>query len=212
MQVTLFGSSGLIGDFLLNNLLADTSFEKVIVVTRGPLVHTNPKVNVRQVNFTSQKEIDQAVENSTIVFSCIGTTQAKVKGDKITYRTIDYDITLSIAYACKAKNVASFLYISSAGANSASSSFYLNLKGEIDDAVSALKLPSATILRPSLLLGKRKEFRFGERIAQFIMPLFAFLLPMRLRPISAEKVAEAMIEAALKKQLGTQILENNDLL
>ncbi len=211
-QVTLFGSSGLIGGFLLDKLLADASFEKIIVVRRDALVHTHPKVSVRQINFTSQKEVERAVENSSIVFSCIGTTQAKVKGNKATYRTIDYDITLSIAKACKAKNVASFLYVSSAGANSARSGFYLKLKGEIDDAIRMLKLPSATILRPSLLLGKRKEFRFGEMMAQLIMPLFAFLLPMRLRPIRAEKVAEVMIDRALKRQEGTHILENNDLL
>lgn len=211
-QVTLFGSSGLIGGFLLNELLADASLEKIVVVSRRALVLSHPKLEVRRINFSSQKEVEVVVENSSVVFSCIGTTQARVKGDKDAYRKVDYDITLSIAKGCKTKNVSSFLYVSSAGAERSSAGFYLKLKGEIDDAVTALNLPSTTILRPSLLLGKRNEFRFGEKIAQLVMPLFAFLLPKKLRPISGEKVAKAMIDCAQKRQEGTRILENNDLL
>ena len=211
-QVTLFGSSGLIGGFLLNELLADASLEKIVVVSRRALVLSHPKLEVRRINFSSQKEVEGVVENSSVVFSCIGTTQARVKGDKDAYRKVDYDITLSIAKGCKTKNVSSFLYVSSAGAKPSSAGFYLKLKGEIDDAVTALNLPSTTILRPSLLLGKRNEFRFGEKIAQLVMPLFAFLLPKKLRPISGEKVAKAMIDCAQKRQEGTRILENNDLL
>ena len=211
-QVTLFGSSGLIGGFLLNELLANTSLEKIVVVSRRALVLSHPKLEVRRINFSSQKEVEGVVENSSVVFSCIGTTQARVKGDKDAYRKIDYDITLSIAKACKTKNVSSFLYVSSAGSKRSSAGFYLKLKGEIDDAVTALNLPSTTILRPSLLLGKRNEFRFVEKIAQLVMPVFAFLLPKKLRPISGEKVAKAMIDCAQKRQEGTRILENNDLL
>jgi uncharacterized protein YbjT (DUF2867 family) len=167
---------------------------------------------VRRINFSSQKEVEGVVENSSVVFSCIGTTQARVKGDKDAYRKIDYDITLSIAKACKTKNVSSFLYVSSAGAKRSSAGFYLKLKGEIDDAVTALNLPSTTILRPSLLLGKRNEFRFGEKIAQLVMPLFAFLLPKKLRPIKGEKVAKAMIDLSKSSQKGTHIVENNSLI
>lgn len=211
-QVTVFGSSGLIGSFLLDFLIADTLIDKIIVVHRKPLQHDHPKFAVQHIDFLNPLEIEQAVENSDIVFSCIGTTQSRVEGDKAAYREVDYDITYGIAQACKAKNVACFVYVSSAGANSASTSFYMQLKGEIDDAVTALNLASTYIFRPSLLLGKRKEFRFGEKIAQFVMPLFAFLLPAKLKPIQAEKVAKAMINLSKSSQKGTHILENNSLI
>ena len=211
-QVTLFGSSGLIGGFLLHYLLADTSINTIIVVSRTPLTLEYPKVKVIQIDFSNPKEIEQAVENSSRVFSCIGTTQARVKGDKVAYRKIDYAITCDIAKSCKAKNVACFLYVSSAGANSASANFYLQLKGEIDDAVTVLNLSATLIFRPSLLLGKRKEFRFGERIAQLVMPLFAFLFPANLKPIRGEKLAKAMLDLSKAEQKGTKILENKALI
>jgi len=147
-----------------------------------------------------------------VVFSCIGTTQAQVRGDKKAYRKIDYDITHNIALGCKTKQVDHFLFVSSAGANSGSSNFYMGLKGEIDDAVLNLKLNATTIFRPSLLLGKRTNFRSGERLAQIIMPLFSFLMPTKLKAIRGERVAKAMFDQSKLKNIGNRVIENKALL
>jgi uncharacterized protein YbjT (DUF2867 family) len=178
-QVTVFGGSGLIGGLLIKLLIDDDSFSKIIVVSRSPFKSKSSKVENFQIDFSNPEEIEHSIKNSSIVFSAIGTTQANVKGDKIAYRKIDFEITYSIAKACKSMNVKSFLYVSSSGANNKSSSFYMKLKGEIDAAISNFNLISTVIFRPSLLIGMRSEFRFGELIAQFIMPLFAFIFPKK---------------------------------
>ena len=151
-QVTLFGGTGLIGGFLLDLLLADKTISKVRVVTRKPLVKQHDKMEVFEIDFSKPEEIERSIGDSKVVFSCIGTTQAQVRGDKKAYRKIDYDITHNIALGCKTKQVDHFLFVSSAGANSGSSNFYMGLKGEIDDAVLNLKLNATTIFRTSLLL------------------------------------------------------------
>ena len=178
-QATLFGGTGLIGGFLLDLILADDTFTKVNVITRKPLEKQHEKMEVFQIDFSNPQAIERSIGDSNVVFSCIGTTQAHVRGDKKAYRKIDYDISHNIALGCKKKEVNHFLFISTAGANSSSSNFYMGLKGEIDDAVLNLKLTAASIFRPSLLLGKRNEFRPGERLAQIIMPLFSFLMPKK---------------------------------
>ena len=211
-QVTLFGGTGLIGGFLLDLLLADQTISKVRVVTRKPLVKQHDKMEVFEIDFSKPEEIERSIGDSKVVFSCIGTTQAQVRGDKKAYRKIDYDITHNIALGCKTKQVDHFLFVSSAGANSGSSNFYMGLKGEIDDAVLNLKLNATTIFRPSLLLGKRTKFRPGERLAQIIMPLFSFLMPTKLKAIRGERVAKAMLDQSKLKNIGNRVIENKALL
>jgi len=211
-QVTLFGGTGLIGGFLLDLLLADQTISKVRVVTRKPLVKQHDKMEVFEIDFSKPEEIERSIGGSKVVFSCIGTTQAQVRGDKKAYRKIDYDITHYIALGCKTKQVDHFLFVSSAGANSGSSNFYMGLKGEIDDAVLNQKLNATTIFRPSLLLGKRTKFRPGERLAQIIMPLFSFLMPTNLKAIRGERVAKAMLDQSKLKNIGNRVIENKALL
>lgn len=211
-QVTLFGGTGLIGGFLLDLLLADQTISKVRVVTRKPLVKQHDKMEVFEIDFSKPEEIERSIGGSKVVFSCIGTTQAQVRGDKKAYRKIDYDITHNIALGCKTKKVDHFLFVSSAGANSGSSNFYMGLKGEIDDAVLNQKLNATTIFRPSLLLGKRTKFRPGERLAQIIMPLFSFLMPTKLKAIRGERVAKAMFDQSKLKNIGNRVIENKALL
>lgn len=211
-QVTLFGGTGLIGGFLLDLLLADQTISKIRVVTRKSLVKQHDKMEVFEIDFSKPEEIERSIGGSKVVFSCIGTTQAQVRGDKKAYRKIDYDITHNIALGCKTKQVDHFLFVSSAGANSGSSNFYMGLKGEIDDAVLNLKLNATTIFRPSLLLGKRTKFRPGERLAQIIMPLFSFLMPTKLKAIRGERVAKAMLDQSKLKNIGNRIIENKALL
>ena len=69
------------------------------------------------------------------------------------------------------------------------------------------------IMRPSFLLGERKEKRVGEKIGIFIFKLFSplFIGPLKkMKPIHSEKVASAMIMAA-KDNLDQTIFESNDI-
>ena len=211
-RATLFGGTGLIGGFLLDLILADDTFTKVNVITRKPLIKQHDKMEVFEIDFSKPQEIERSIGDSNVVFSCIGTTQAHVRGDKKAYRKTDYDISHNIALGCEKKEVEHFLFISTAGANSSSSNFYMGLKGEIDNTVLKLKLTTTTIFRPSLLLGKRNEFRPGERLAQIIMPLFSFLMPKKLQAIRGEKVAKAMLDQSKLKNIGNTIIENEAML
>ena len=192
-EVTLFGATGLIGGFLLDVLIADNDINKIKVITRKPFSVINKKIENKIIDFSNINSFSKTVENSDVVFASIGTTQSKVNGNKKEYKKIDYDILNNIAKACKENNVKNFSFVSSSGANIKSNNFYLQLKGEIESSILSLNLFSTSIFRPSLLLGKRKELRFGERIAQLIMPFFSFFMPSTYRPIKASLVAKSMV-------------------
>ena len=212
MQAVLFGSTGLTGGCILDLLKYDSDFKSIIVVSRKTLTHSSNKISNKVIDFSNPFEIESCIKQDSIVFSCIGTTQAQVKGDKKKYREIDFDITLNIANACKKLNAKKFLFISSGGANSSSSNFYLKLKGEIEDAVMKVKNNSIFILKPSLLLGRRNNSRFIENIGQIIMPLFSILLPESIKAIDATTVAKCMLELSKSDLSDLNIIENKEIL
>ena len=145
MQAVLFGGTGLTGSCILDLLNNDPDFKRIIVVTRNIFTHSSNKISNKVIDFSDPAVIESCIKQDSIVFSCIGTTQAQVKGDKNKYRAIDFDITLNIANACEKLNAKKFLFVSSGGANSTSSNFYLKLKGEIEDAVLKTKLKSTSL-------------------------------------------------------------------
>ena len=212
MQAVLFGGTGLTGGCILNLLKNDSDFKSIIVVSRKTFTHSSNKISNKVIDFSDPVEIESCIRKDSIVFSCIGTTQAQVKGDKKKYREIDFDITLNIANACKKLNAKKFLFISSGGANSSSSNFYLKLKGEIEDAVIKTKNNSLFILKPSLLLGKRNNSRFIENIGQIIMPLFSILLPDSIKAVKANTVAKCMLELSKSERSGLNVIENKEIL
>jgi uncharacterized protein YbjT (DUF2867 family) len=196
MTATLIGATGLIGNYLLEELLQDSYYDTVRILIRRPLELTHPKLEKKLVDFADAESFRLALEGSDVVFCAIGTTQKKVRGDKEAYRKVDYDITVNAAKFCKLNGCETFVFVSAVGANSKSNNFYLKLKGEVEDAVKDVGLKSVHIMRPSLLIGNRKEFRLSEKIAQWVMPVFSFLLPKKYKPVKAVDVAREMIKIA----------------
>lgn len=174
MTATLIGATGLIGSHLLELLLADDKFGTVRILVRRPFELNHPKLEKKLVDFSDMESYRLALEGSDVIFCAIGTTQKKVKGDKEAYRKVDFDIPVNAARLGKLCGCETFVLVSSVGASSKSNNFYLKLKGEVEDAVNACGITHLHIVRPSLLLGKRKEYRFGERIAQAVMPVISF--------------------------------------
>ena len=211
-KVTIFGSTGLIGKLLLDKLINDKDFKLINIVSRKELPLKGNRVNQIIIKKFNSDIIKSSVRGSDIVFSSIGTTQSKVKYNKEEYRKIDHDITLRIAESCKKYDVKKFIYVSTAGANENSKNFYTKLKGEIDQSVIKLNLISTIIYRPSLLLGMRKEKRFGEKIAQVVMPYFSNFMPNNYKPIYASSVAESMKNISKSNKKGLSIFHYDEIL
>lgn len=208
---TLIGATGLIGSYLLNELLSDPYYDTVKILIRKPIDIIHSKLEKKLVDFRNDDSLLIAISNSDVVFCSIGTTQKKVKGNKEAYRKVDYDIPVKAARFCKITGCETFVLVSSVGANSKSRSFYLNLKGEVEDVIESVGLNSVYIMRPSMLLGERKEFRLGEKIGKVLMPPFSFLLPSRYKPIQAKMVAIAMLNAVKENKEGFFVYEYKEI-
>jgi uncharacterized protein YbjT (DUF2867 family) len=201
----IIGATGMVGTYLAELLLQDDYFSTVWVIVRRPYLKTHPKIEVKLVDFNDAESLKLALEGTHAVFCCIGTTQKKVKGDKDLYRKIDFDIPVKTARFCKETDCEKFIIISAVGANSQSKTFYLRLKGEVEEALQTIGLKAVHIMQPAMLLGDRKEQRFVEQIIEVPMKLLSGLLSgslTRYKSVHGKIVAAAMLNAAKKEEAG----------
>ncbi len=203
------GSTGLIGSQLLDLLLKDDYYSKVIAISRKKLEINNPKL----VNVVC--ELDQLSKLSTEliaddVICCLGTTM-KVAKSKEKFRAVDFDAPLTLAKIVKENGANKFLLISALGANKSSSIFYNQVKGEVEEAIRQIGLDTFHIVRPSLLIGPRKEQRSGEEAAILFYKIFGWLIPQKYKGIESIKVAKAMLSLAKENQSGVFIHESKEL-
>ncbi len=205
-QVILVGASGLIGSHLLTALIESAEISRILLVLRKPLNISDPKVQELIVNFNQLENFSSDIKGD-IMYSCLGTTRAKTP-DSDLYRKIDLEYPLKLAEIGIRNGVLQFHLVSSLGADAEASNSYLKLKGELENELKKLSIPSLHIYQPSLLSGKRKESRLLEK---FAISAFKFINPLLLGPlkkfrsIRAETVARAMLNQSLKELKGTFI-------
>lgn len=197
----VLGASGLVGKALVTQLLADPRYSRVTCLLRRPLqqkdfVDPQGKLEPIVIDFENLQAY-QGYFGAAHIYVCLGTTIKQAKS-QAAFRKVDFEYVHIAAQLAHAQNAHSFVWISSVGANAKSSNFYLRVKGELENAIfamSALNHPSA--VRPSLLLGERKERRRMEKISATLATLFSPLLRGRLakyKPVHAEVVAAQMIK------------------
>lgn len=209
---TLIGATGLIGSQILQQLIDDTDFRKIKVLVRRPFKFVHPKIELIQLDFGDEVAYQAAVAGSDVVFCSVGTTLKQVNSDMVAYRKIDYDIPVNAARFCVATGCLKFILVSSIGANSQSSNFYLKLKGEVEEKVGSLGLSSVAIFRPSMLLGERAEFRLGEKVGQALMGVLGFMIPKPYKAIDVKTVAKAMIVVSKKETPGLEFYTYAEML
>ena len=207
----IFGSSGLVGKNLLNQIINNSNYSKVKIFVRSSLEISDPKVEIINTDFKDLQKIKNLIIGDDCFF-CIGTTK-KNSPDKNEYRRIELDLPKKIAQISKSNDIRSFIYVSSGFADPKNSGDYLKFKGLVEEEIKSLNFEKIGILRPSFLLGNRKEKRVGEKIGIFIFKLLSplFFGPIKkMKPIHSEKVARSMIIIA-NSDLDKTVFESNEI-
>lgn len=211
-KAIIIGSTGLIGNYLLELLLADANYSQIIALVRKPVLTKNTKLIYIETDFKNLDRLSSQI-NGDCLFICIGSTMKKA-GSKEAFLKIDYDIPVNVAHIAKKNGTSSCIVVSSLGADQNSSNFYLQTKGKMEQAIEKLGFQKTVFMRPSILLGNRQEFRFGELIGKIIMkaigPLFIGSLK-KYRGINGKTVAEAMLKVALQDNTGIFKYESNEI-
>jgi len=207
----VFGSSGLIGQHLLNQLIKNENYNKIKIFVRSKPTINDPKIEIIKTDFNNLQNHKEDIKGDDCFF-CIGTTK-KNSPDKSEYRRVELYMPKEIAKIAKANSLNSFVFVSSGYADSKSSGDYLKYKGEVEEELKELNFPKLGIMRPSFLLGDRKEKRIGEKTGIFVFNLLSplFLGPLKkMKPIHSEIVARSMIKFA-NEDLKKNTFESNEI-
>lgn len=208
MRLLVLGATGLVGGRVLELAAAEARVEAVVAPVRRP-VQGRPKVEAPAIDFESLPE-DAPWWRADAAICALGTTMRKA-GSREAFRRVDHGYVLAAARLARRHGTPAFVLNSSMGADPASRFFYLRVKGEIERDLSALGFPSLTLVRPGMIGGSREEVRPAERAAALALGLLGPVLPRRHRLNPAERIAAAMVEAALVARPGTRVVASDEL-
>lgn len=211
-KAIIAGASGLIGSNLVKILLEAPQYTEVLIIVRKELPIQHKKLVQLVINFDELDKHAEAIKGHAI-FSCLGTTKAQTP-DKDQYRKIDHDYPLQLAQIGKQNGVDQFHIVTALGANKNSSTFYLKLKGELEEELQKLGLKTLHIYQPAMLMGERKRNQWLEKIATGIFKVIDPLLVgglKKYRSIKGSTVAHAMFKKSLESATGTFIYTSDKI-
>ncbi|MCD9088406.1 NAD-dependent epimerase/dehydratase family protein [Stenotrophomonas sp. SY1] len=209
MRVLIAGATGLVGAQVLRRLLADPRCSGVVAPTRRPLAPTDAKLLNPVLDFATLPadapwyQVDAAV-------CALGSTM-KQAGSREAFQQIDHGYPLQIAQAVRRQGCEVFALNSAMGAKARSPFFYNRVKGQLEEDLRALGFSSLALVRPGLIGGERAESRAGEHAAAVVLGALAPMLPKAWRINPAERIADALVEAALNTQPGVRVIGSAQL-
>lgn len=201
----VIGATGLVGSHLVEQLAKDDYYSKIVILSRRTLQYLHPKKVVHVIDFDHP---DPSVVKGDHVFCAIGTTIKKAGSKENQYR-IDCEYPSRLAEIARKNGAEKFILVSSIGADPKSGNFYLRTKGQLEEKLKQLGYPGLVILRPSIILGKRKEFRLGEKMGIVLLKTLNPLMIGSLRKykgVNASDIAVKMIMEAKSTIGGFKLL------
>ena len=194
----VIGSTGLIGKKLLFELAKKDS--EVIAIARRSINNLPENVSLLDINF------DDFLENGSLpfcdhIYICLGTTIKKA-GSQSEFKKVDFDYCVSFAKKAREAGATKISLVSSVGANPFAKNFYLKTKGEVEEEIKKIDFQYINIFRPSLLLGRREENRFLEKIGQNLSSFINLFLIGSLRKYKSIKSSNVAYCLANYQQSG----------
>lgn len=213
-KALIVGATGLIGGHCLRALCDNPNYSEVIALVRKPILKTQRKLKAVVTKFNKNLENDLSKVKADDVFCCLGTTIKKA-GSQKAFQAVDLYLVIAIADIMRKQGAEQFVVISAMGADRNSKIFYNRTKGKMEEDLKEISYPCLRIVRPSLLLGSRDEFRFGEKIGIMLTPVIKPFLIGSLKkyaPVKAESVAHFMVSVAMEQpSSGVHVYESDQI-
>jgi uncharacterized protein YbjT (DUF2867 family) len=198
LTAILIGATGATGSEILNQLLEDSDFNKIIVFSRRPLAIENAKLENHVVNFDDIKNWAHLLQGD-ILFSALGTTLKEAGSSSKQYK-IDYTYQYEVAKSSCENGARAYILVSSYGANAKSAIFYSRMKGQLDEAVEQLTFSNIHIFRPGILARQAHKIRSIEKISITIINILNKLGVLKSqRPMPVSLLAQKMILVSKKE-------------
>ena len=207
-SILLAGATGLVGSRVLARLLSDLRVSRVVAPSRRPLPPHPKLLDVRADYDALPADAEWWAVDAVI---CTLGTTIKVAGSQEAFRRVDRDYPLRVGELALRHGASAYALNSAKGADVASRVFYSRTKGEVERDLAALGYPSLTFVRPGLIGGERSEKRAGEEVGMVVLGALAPVLPRGWRINPAPRIADALVEAALRALPGLHVVSSAEL-
>lgn len=208
MKILLVGGTGLVGGHVLQRLLADARVDEVVAPSRRPLA-VAAKLHNPVIDFERLPE-DAPWWAVDAMICTLGTT-IRVAGSQAAFRRVDLEYPLRTAALARRHGARACALNSAMGANAASRIFYNRVKGEVEAGLEALGFASLTLVRPGMIEGERDHVRPAEAVTVRVLRALAPVLPRRYRVNPADRIAAALVEAAIAARPGRHVVPSEAL-
>ena len=202
MNVIVFGASGMVGQAVLREVLAEARIDKILVIGRTPLPERPDRVQeIVHGDFYDFSALADDVTGYDACFFCLGVSSTGKKEPE--YRRITYDITMAAATVLAEVDPSmAFLYVSGMGTDSSERGrlMWARVKGATKNALLSLPFRAYGI-RPGFILpvhGVRTKTRLYDvayRVTGWMYPVLKRVAPGYV--MTSEELGRAMIVVAV---------------
>jgi uncharacterized protein YbjT (DUF2867 family) len=213
MKILLFGATGMVGDGVLRWLLTSPSVDRVVAVSRKPLVVQHAKVDVVIEEDMFHLRNTGFLKGFDACFFCLGASSVGMS--EAEYRRLTVDLTLAVARQLSPGNSQMvFEYISGAGSGSDARQMWRRVKAEAEEALLAMGLHDVYALQPGFIQPMRgSTTRHGS--LRWVYALTAAIYPFLQKRFdrvvtSTDLLAKAMLQLATAGNF-KKILTNGEL-
>jgi uncharacterized protein YbjT (DUF2867 family) len=201
MKILLFGASGMIGQGVLREALADPGVEKILAIVRSPIERSAPKLEVLvHADFLDFSSLEARFAECDACLWCLGVSASGMS--EAEYRRVTQETTLAAANVlARARPDAAFLFVSGAGTNDkGGGAMWARVKGDTENALRKLPFRTAVMFRPGYIhpangeVSRTPLYRIAYGATGWMFPLIRRLGPGVAT--TTEHVGRAMLKVA----------------
>jgi len=206
MKAVVIGAWEETGQFLVDKLLEDPNYSKVVIFVAAPTGRQHSKLFEHIIDFTDVDHIKDSIRGD-VVFSCF---EPSLMGglSKNEDAEFVFDIPVEFAEAALKNQVNSFVLLSTAGASSKSILFFQRIRGELEENIRRLGFWQYIIFRPGILVHTKDKGGTNRVIFLFFELASRFGILKKYMPLRTEFLAEKLVQAHKMLPSGTSVIEN----
>lgn len=216
MKVIVLGASGMIGQGVLRECLADTAVESVLALGREGLRQVHEKLReVVQSDLMNLAPVEAELSGYDACFFCLGVSAIGMSEAK--YTTITFDLTIETAKVLARLNPdMTFIYVSGRSTDSTEKGrqMWARVKGKTENALMRLPFKAVYLFRPGVvqpldgIVSRTRAYRIAYAILKPVMPLVTRQFPDSIT--TTRLIGIAMLEVA-RRGFPKHVLENKDI-